>query len=59
MCFDIYIQGFRKRMERFQRSTAVNLIREKNKMCLILLEKHKNSTWAVRPQDTLRFFFVR
>jgi len=47
MCFDIYVQGFHKGMEGLQASTAENLVRDKNKICLILLEKHKNSTWAL------------
>lgn len=47
MCFDICIKGFHKNIEGFQASTSENLIRDKNKMYLILVEKHKNSTWAV------------
>jgi hypothetical protein len=47
MCFDIYIQGFHKRMEGFEASTAENPFRDKNKLFLILLDKHKHFTWAV------------
>jgi len=46
-------------MEVFQASTAVNQIRDKNKLFPTLLDKHKNFTRAVWLQDTLRFFFVR
>jgi len=28
----------------------------KRTKCFILLEKHKNFTWAIRPQDTMCFF---
>jgi len=31
----------------------------KNKIRLILVEKHNKFTWAIWPEDSLRFFFVR
>jgi hypothetical protein len=31
----------------FKASTEENVVREKNKICFISQEKHKNFTWAI------------
>ena len=39
-------------------STKEKLVREKKKICFILLEEHKNFTWAIGPKAMLRFSIV-
>jgi hypothetical protein len=46
-CCNRGVQIFRKGMVRFESSTEENLVREKNKICIILLEKYKNFTWGI------------
>jgi hypothetical protein len=41
------IQGFHKRMLGFKASTEENLVREKEEICFISVEKTQNFTWAI------------
>jgi len=46
-CCNPRVQSFRKRMVRFESSSEENLVREKNKIRIILLENYKNFTWGI------------